>query len=303
MIDTTGTTRTILDAPAERRPSLVRDMWSPMASMMRFTPGADPVRFHRQGFGFDPDGTPEPIRDAARALDDADAAARIERELRSAAADLEAAVPGLRVPDVTAMLVVGDRDDDLFTDTFAGLSGFGGISGSIVLTLWPNPTVLDRLEAIAAHELHHNVRYAPGGVRWDPATVTVGEHIVSEGLADRFASERHGALGPTHFVGERLRTDDELLARVSAGLGTTGMATFGAWVLGDEAARRFGAPPLGLPTGAGYAVGLRLVDAFLDEVGGTAADHIRTPSADIIDVARRRLGLPRPDATTPAVGH
>jgi hypothetical protein len=30
------------------------------------------------------------------------------------------------------------------------------------------------------HELNHNLRYAPGGVVWDPASVVVGEHTVSE---------------------------------------------------------------------------------------------------------------------------
>ena len=53
----------------------------------------------------------------------------------------------------------------------------------------------------------------------------------------------------------------------------------------DEAADRFGAEPVGLPMGAGYAVGNRLVDAYLAATGTTAAEALHTLSRDIIDVA------------------
>ncbi|WP_406276425.1 DUF2268 domain-containing protein [Nocardia sp. NBC_00881] len=42
------------------------------------------------------------------------------------------------------------------------------------------------------HELHHNLRYSPGGVVWNPTTVTVGEQVVSEGLAAAFARQLYG---------------------------------------------------------------------------------------------------------------
>lgn len=51
-------------------------------------------------------------------------------------------------------------------------SAFGGISGYIAITIWPTEEVLHRLEAIALHELHHNVRYSADGIVWDPQTVT-----------------------------------------------------------------------------------------------------------------------------------
>lgn len=73
-----------------------------------------------------------------------------------------------------------------------GLSGFGGIGGYMAVTVWPNSRVLERLEAIIVHELHHHLRYSPGGIVWNPATVTAGEHVISEGLADVFASELYG---------------------------------------------------------------------------------------------------------------
>jgi uncharacterized protein YjaZ len=151
--------------------------------------------------------------------------------------------------------------------------------------------VLGRLEAIAAHELHHNVRYSPGGVVWNPATVTVGEHVIAEGLADTFATELYGEAGYTHFVSEETRADDQVLAKVTTGLDTTGMQDFVSWVLGDASARLLGGTPVGLPTGAGYAAGVRMTAAYLEATRGTAAQNVRTPAADILLHALPRLGL------------
>src|SRR5690606_27642230 len=103
-----------------------------------------------------------------------------------------AATPGITVPDLTVLLLLGDPADSYFMDAGRGVIGNGSVTGFIAITVWPTPEVLEQLEAIAVHELHHNLRFAPGGVIWDPATVTVGDHVVSEGLADAFARQLHG---------------------------------------------------------------------------------------------------------------
>lgn len=227
-------------------------------------------------------------------LVEADAWRRVEAALRSGVAELERANPGIRIPDLTVLLVLGDPTNRHFVDEVQGLSGFGGISGYIALTVWPLPHVLDRLESIAVHELHHNVRYSPGGIVWDPATVTVGEHVIAEGLADVFATELHGPSGLTHFVTPETRADDAVLAKVAGGLDVTGMQDFAAWVLGDATARMFGSEPVGLPTGAGYAAGARFVEAYRRTTGSTAAESVHTPASEILSVALRRLGLTSP---------
>ncbi|MFF7456400.1 DUF2268 domain-containing protein [Kitasatospora sp. NPDC008115] len=267
--------------------------------MYFFVPGGvDMATVHQQNFGFPVNGSDtvdERVREGLDALVAANAWERVGAALQEGVAALTSAVPKLTIPDLQVLLVLGDPTNTYFMTEVDGVSGFGGISGYITITVWPHPVVLDRLEAIAVHELHHNVRYSPGGVVWDPATVTVGEHVVSEGLADVFAAELHGERGHTHFVGDRTRTDDAVLAKVASGLGVTGMADFASWVLGDAAAALLGARQVGLPTGAGYAAGARLVRAYLDAAGTTAAGSVHTPSADILEVALPRLGL-TPDA-------
>ncbi|WP_199224417.1 DUF2268 domain-containing protein [Serinibacter arcticus] len=244
---------------------------------------------HAHSFGFPLHGRDGTVREALAALRDADAWGRIRHALRDAVAHQVAVLPGVVVPDLTVLLVLGDPDDVYFIDTVRGFSGNGSATGYLSLTLWPTPENLHRLEAAAVHELHHNLRYAPGGVVWDPASVVVGEQVVSEGLADAFARELHGDAGYTP-IGRPHLDDDAVLARVAGGLDTAGMQSFVAWVHGDEAAVRFGAEPVGLPTGAGYAVGNRLVDAYLGATGTTASRALHVPSSEIIAVGLAALG-------------
>lgn len=228
-------------------------------------------------------------------MERADAWGRIERALEEGLRELSAANPTVAIPDLTVLLVLGDPTNRHFMDDIRGLSAFGGISGYIAITIWPTDEVLARLEGIVLHELHHNVRYSPGCVEWNPQTVTVGEHVVAEGLADLFAADLVGEQGFTHFVSDQTRTSDTVLRRVAEGLDVTGMKDFVAWVLGDPSARLFGATPVGLPTGAGYAAGARIVSAYLEVTGQSPATAVATPASEILSVALPQLGL-----TTPA---
>ncbi|WP_298416484.1 DUF2268 domain-containing putative Zn-dependent protease [Brevibacterium sp.] len=294
MIDSAAGMRRVLDQTPQGRADAVRDLWAPMAGMYHFIPDIDLLSVHAQNFGFPLDSTPQcerQVREAIAALEAADAWSRVRTALQDGAAALAEGDPGMPVPDLQLLLLAGDPTNHHFLDEVQGLSAFGGISGYISVTVWPTELVLDRLEAIAVHELHHNVRYSPGGVVWDPDTVTVGEHVVAEGLADLFAAELYGDRGYTHFASEDTRTDDAVLAKVASGLNVTGMADFASWVLGDASARLFGGQPVGLPTGAGYAAGARIVQAYLSATGTTAAQNVRTPTSDILRVALPALGL------------
>ena len=64
-----------------------------------------------------------------------------------------------------------------------------------------------------------------------------------------------------------------------------------AWALGDKTAQLFGAEPVGLPTGAGYAAGVRLVSEYLHLHGGTAASNVHTPVETVLSDVLPRLGL------------
>lgn len=289
VLDTDRGTAGVLAAPAGDRPALLREMLAPTAAMYRYFPGeVDLVEMHAMSFGFPLDRDVAATTAALEALREADAWGRIERALVDAVDVQTSALPGITVPDLTVVLVPGDPGDPYFTGPIRSFSGNGSATGYLSLTLLPTPENLERLEAAAVHELHHNLRYAPGGVVWDPSAVVVGEQVVSEGLADAFARQLHGDAGYTP-IGLPHLDDDDVLARVVSGLEVSGMQHFVAWVHGDEAAARFGAEPVGLPTGAGYAVGNRLVDTYLGATGTTAVQALHVPSREIIDVALAAL--------------
>ncbi|MGC5617309.1 DUF2268 domain-containing protein [Georgenia sp. Z1491] len=282
VLDTASGMREVLTAPPAGRPDLLRDLLAPMADMYRYVPGeVDLVALHAMCQGFPLDRSTEDVLAALDRLEAADAWTRVSAALTDAVELLTGAVPGLEVPDITVLLVLGDPDDETFMGPARGLNGNGAMTGYIQVTLWPTEENLARLEAAAVHELHHNLRYAPGGVVWDPATVDVGEHVVSEGLADAFARQLFGnELGHTP-IGIPHLEDDEVFAHVLTGLDVTGMQNVTAWVLGDPIAERFGGTGVGVPTGGGYAAGNRLVDAYLARTGRSAAEALHVPSAQI----------------------
>lgn len=287
VLDTFSAMRRILLAPPADRAALLGEMLEPTRPMYRYHPGElDLVALHGQTSGFPLDRDEERCLDALDTLEAAGALERLQRAFDDALAVLVEANPGLQAPDITVAVVLGDPGDRHFMGPCMGVTGFGGITGTIVITLWPYPENVARLEVTAVHELHHNLRFAPGGVVWDPATVTVGEHIVSEGLADAFARQLYGdELGHTRIGVPHLH-DDAVFAKVLTGLEVTGMENFTAWVHGDPSAELFGLTPVGLPMGAGYAAGNRLADAYLTATGQTPAQALHADAAKVIAFTR-----------------
>ncbi len=157
----------------------------------------------------------------------------------------------------------------------------GGVPGWIHLTVWPTEDNVAKIPACAVHELSHNVRYA--NVAWNPMTVTVGEQVIAEGLAEAFVRELHGdeAVGPwtKTLHGEELVRAEQIIADA---VGLAGMQNLTPYVHGDETTLRMGGQPVGLPHGAGYAVGLAWVDRHLAVTGLTASESTVLPATEIL---------------------
>lgn len=289
VLDSYSAMRRILLAPAAERVDLLRSMLEPIRDMYRYYPGEiDLVAAHFQASGFPIDRDEERCLDALETLAAAGAWERMQRAADNALTVLLAATPGFEAPDITLLLVLGDPGDEHFMGPCKGVTGFGGISGQIMIPFWPFPENVARLEATVVHELHHNLRFSPGGVVWDPMAVTVGEQVVSEGLADAFARQLYGDELGYARIGVPHLHNDEVFAKVLTGLDVTGMQNFTAWVHGDPSAERFGLTPVGLPMGAGYAAGNRLVDTYLAATGQTAAQALHAKSSEVIAATLRR---------------
>lgn len=281
--DTATTTAELLTRPLEERPELLREMYAPLQSMLALTGGGDVVQQHQMmGSGFRIDHDDERYVPALRTMQEAGVWSHVKDWLAKAWRHLDAAVPSVgHAETVHVVLLLGNPDDEHLVRRSAGYFGFGGIPGSILLTMWPTDAALRNIGFAAVHELHHNVRYA--NVRWNPATVTLGEQIVAEGLAEAFVRELAGedAMGPwtRALEGEQLH---DAYTKITAAIDTTGMQNLPGYVLGDATARRMGLPTTGLPDFAGYGVGLRIADAHLAASSLTAAASVALPAREVL---------------------
>ncbi|CAF1870288.1 Predicted Zn-dependent protease (DUF2268) [Bacillus subtilis] len=71
-----------------------------------------------------------------------------------------------------------------------GYCGFGGIPGFIHVWIDPNRYNLPRIPSIIAHEFHHHVRFSY--IDFHHGSVSVGDYLVIEELAESFARELFG---------------------------------------------------------------------------------------------------------------
>ncbi|MFJ8622545.1 DUF2268 domain-containing protein [Kitasatospora sp. NPDC093550] len=281
--DTASAMLDLLRRPVAERADALRELYRPLEGVLTRVVGeADPVRMHRLGSGFRFDREDERYLPAVREMRAAGVWQRVEEALAAAWERIDGAVPGIAHADtVHVVLVLGDPDDEHLTVRNHGYVGMGGFPGAIQLLMWPTATALAKIGHAAAHELHHNVRYA--NVAWNPVTVTVGEQVVAEGLAEAFVRELAGerALGPwaTALTGAEL---ERAYRKVAAGIEVAGMRNLPPYVHGDATARLMGCEPVGLPDFAGYAAGLRIADAHLAATGLTAAASVALPAREVL---------------------
>ncbi|UBU17805.1 DUF2268 domain-containing protein [Nonomuraea gerenzanensis] len=274
--DTLSAMADLLEQPLERRPDAVRKIMAPTRASIPM-PG-DLVDIHHGGGGFRTDAEDPRYLPAVRRLIERDVLGQVRRELTLAAERLS----GAEQPDVVkVMFMLGNPDHDHLMKISGGYYGMGGGSEWLYLLAWPSDEVIGRIGALAVHEFHHLVRFT--NVVWDPVAVTVGEHVVAEGLAEAFVRELLGpeAMGPwsSMVTGADYERAYEL---IMADFELAGMRHTPAYVLGDTATRNFGGEPRGIPDMAGYAVGLNLVDRALAATGLSAAEATVLPAAELL---------------------
>ncbi|MCK2219333.1 DUF2268 domain-containing protein [Actinomadura sp. ATCC 31491] len=279
--DTLTAMAALLRRPLDERPDAIRDMLGPMRQAIPM-PG-DLVDIHHQAGGFRVDADDPRYLPAVERMIEADVLGQVRRELERASRRLGDA----RQRDaLQVMFVLGNPDDEHLMKRSGGYYGMGGSPGWLFLLAWPGEEVIGRIAHCAVHEFHHNVRFT--NVEWDPVAVTVGEHVVAEGLAEAFVRELSGpeAMGPwsAMVTGEEFDRAYELIMK---DFDLAGMQHTSAYVLGDGAMRAFGQEPRGIPDMAGYAVGLRLVDRALAATGLTATEATLLPAAELM----RRAGI------------
>lgn len=165
-----------------------------------------------------------------------------------------------------------------------GYCGDGGIPGYILSWLIPNEYTLKHLPAALAHETNHNVRFQ--FIKWKN-DITLGEMLVSEGLAENFATFLFGEdqAGPWVTKTDLTTLNEVIKPVIQSGLNVRGLENLNAYLYGDELARLQNFPQAGLPYCAGYACGYHLVKYYLKKTGKSVVEATLLPAKEILDVA------------------
>ena len=282
--DTLSAMRAVIAAPVKERRAVyrerliepLRDYWT--TTLRRFAPQMidDEAMAMKMLWDVDLQADLSEHAQALNRLEQFDAA------LRLAARTFEATGRSCAEERIMGLVLLGNPHDRIFMDLNLGYAG-AQVPGYVVLPIWPNDYNLPRLPAALVHEFNHRVRlsYEP----WTLAT-TVGQYIVMEGLAESFAAELYGP----EYVGpwvSSLNAEETARAKTILGqaLEVSGFDRIRAYIFGDETSKQWGAPALGLPHCAGYAIGYQVVQAYLRRTSQTATAATFVPSGEIIEVS------------------
>lgn len=138
-----------------------------------------------------------------------------------------------------------------------------------------------RLAGAVVHELDHLIRLSQ--FPWDMAGTSVADYLIHEGMAESFAASLHGEEIVGYYVTD---FDDEELEKatniIRDGLNETGFDVIRSYIFGDYLAEKGGLSKVGVPDYGGYAIGYRVVQAYLERTGKTAADATFLPADEIV---------------------
>ena len=164
-----------------------------------------------------------------------------------------------------------------------GYCGDGGIPGYIFSWLVPNEYTLKHLPVALAHEVNHNVRFQ--FIRWKN-DITLGEMMVSEGLAENFATYIYGEdkVGPWVTKTDMQTLNEYIKPIIHDGLRVQGLENLNAYLYGDEMATLQNYPTVGLPYCAGYACGYHLVKHYLKNTVKSNVEATLLPASEMLEV-------------------
>ena len=163
-----------------------------------------------------------------------------------------------------------------------GYCGDGGIPGYIFSWLVPNKYTLEHLPVALAHETNHNIRFQ--FIKWKN-DITLGEMMVSVGLAENFATYLYGEekAGPWVTKTDIQTLNEYIKPIIYEGLNVQGLENLNAYLYGDEMAKLQNYPQVGLPYCAGYACGYHLVKHYLNKTGKNIVEATLLSANEILE--------------------
>jgi len=187
-----------------------------------------------------------------------------------------------KFPDILNVgIYVSDDTFPIHRDLNRGFTGFGGIPGFIILILSPTEFVLKKLEALTAHEFHHNIRYMMDPWPADN-NISVGKYLIDEGMAEVFAARLYGEESLGHWsTGKSQKEIQNIEEIIRPHVDEVGFLNASSYLFGDDMAEECHYTKRGLPHGAGYAMGYQWVKEYLARSHKTIVEATAVPAEDL----------------------
>lgn len=137
------------------------------------------------------------------------------------------------------------------------------------------------LPGCIVHEFNHLVRLKT--FPWSMET-SVADYIIHEGMAESFAKELFGEEVLGYYVTDFDESQvDTAKALIKNGLDKTGFNLIRAYIFGEHWSEKSNLPKIAMPSYGGYAIGYRVVQAFLERAGCSVAEATFLSAQQIIE--------------------
>ncbi|MFL0251328.1 DUF2268 domain-containing protein [Clostridium neuense] len=242
--------------------------------------GYDVVMASAMGGGFAPSKIDVERIDDVRKISNEDFWKACEESIKNTLEGFEGNGVLLPVQDYIFTVLLNDPQNPMSRMT-GDYCGDGGIPGYIIGTIIPNEKSLKMLPVALAHEANHNVRWQ--FVKWSNE-ITLGDMIVSEGLAENFAAFMFGEDKIGMWVKNTTRETLESVIKpaIKENINCNDFNKLSAFLYGDEIMTVRGGDPVGMPYCGGYACGYYLIKHYLNKTGKTIFEATIMPTADIL---------------------
>ncbi len=263
--------------------SCILEPWQQLMSMVQGTPGAaanDPFAAARAWHWLVPEQLVEPP-DSLLRLEAANAWETGAAAMEMAVKRFEPFADRIPIDTIEGWLILADpQTSDPISRGYTGAVDFFA-PRFVVQFSEPNSYNLPRLGGCVVHELHHLIRTK--AVPWNIMEATVADYIVHEGLAESFAAACFGEGVVGYYVTDFDEAQiDTARALVGQNLSTTGFDKLRGFIFGDYWAGKMGFPAVGMPDYGGYAIGYRVVQAYLQRTGSSIEEATFVSAADIV---------------------
>lgn len=284
----------IMNAPAEKKNDIYRyEMMMPFKQKWDYChiplkaekpSGFDIIMASRMLGFFEPQKLDTTQEDIVSQLSDDALWNACEKAIKTSLDCFTEAGIGLPVQEYLFTILLANPENP-YTVMNKGYCGDGGIPGYIFAWLTPNEYTMSRLPAAMAHETNHNVRFQ--FIKWRN-DITLGEMMVSEGLAENFATSLYGEDSAGPWVAETTMEtlNGYIKPLMREALGIQGLNEMNAYLYGDEMALLQGSEPAGMPYCAGYACGYHLVKHYLKKTGKSVVEATLLPAEEILGEAQ-----------------